>query len=1031
MFNFKSHALKITSLFFLASTIHSANAVEINMPGLNGSLTSTLTSGFSMRASEIDCKLLDGYKTDAFSHAGARAARAANGQDATLDTIVSGSGFGCATARTDIYGNTTNQVIDLGSSQTNDGSLNFNQGDIFSASQSIFSSFTGMTDGGLAIDFSFTASVDPALEINPPAFKEFTNKAKSAFEDDVSLLDFYLSGSEDVGDTYVDYSLGRTVTSWGEATFIPIGMNGLVTNALDLSKLQSPSAGIKEALIPVETFSLATGLPDGSNLEAYYQFSHTQVGIPASGSFFGSETLGPGAAGLIANGAARYEVMKPDACPGLMALDHTAEDKDGVSRRARGFTAAGTGCNTTARDAVAWNKTDDTYKTVSTFDLAFAGLKAMTATEAAMAIAVGAGHTYATDIDGDLIDNGTDVADTNSRDVIAGNDGDAAGIAAFLTSAAGLTNPDFDAASGTVYLKPSATDGLFKEARDDGQYGFKLSKYLDDVGTGLDLSFSYANYHSKVPYIQFSMPGGMFAQDALGAYLLAAGDAGGTLDDAGVMPAGTDAAGTFELTGTAQLYSALTNAAMSAGVCEAVTKAGLDTALGGAGTVHSQHASTTAAYYRELDEGRLTYDPNLCYNWALGTSADALDASITSIPDLVATGEFRATSGARSYDTAYAASAAGVGAALIGTGARLFAAVTPINFIDYRGIFPEDLTVMSVSGSTNVGPTTVQVELAYRPNFPLATGAGNQINQLNDKNGANDALNMVAVAGAYASNTDADSSGVADATEGLTALINGVCTVSTGTPCTNSAFFYGGLGAYERSDLGDVLDANGNETTDLNSRYYSKPFVKYDVLSGTLGTTTSFNASHPVTTGLGADSSVFLSELGFVSVQGMNNARFGHVARGGWNEGVAAGTNKCLGAFGTSYTTLSTAGAAISNIGSGVVDALFGNGGYCEGKPGADDFALTYRLIGSATYNNINNSQWSFSPNFAWAHDPKGYAPSSLGGFVEGRQTLSLGANFSRNDLTVSTSYTDYMGDELSQLSADKDYLSLAVSYAF
>ena len=1031
MFNIKSYALKITALFFLASTIQSANAAEINMPGLNGSFTSTLTSGFSMRVADRDCKLLDGYNTDAYSHAGARAARTANGQDATLDSIVSGSGFGCASARTDTYGNTTNQVIDLGSSQTNDGNLNFSSGDIFSASQSVFSSFTGMTDGGLAIDFSFIASVDPALDINAPSFKEFTSKAKSAFEDDVTLLDFYLSGSEDVGNTYLDFSLGRTVTSWGEATFIPIGMNGLVTNALDLGKLQSPSAGIKEALIPVETFSVATGLPDGSNLEAYYQFSASQVGIPASGSFFGSETFGPGSNSLIANGPSRYEVMKPDACPGLMALDHTAEDKDGVSRQTRGFTASGTGCTTTARDAVAWNKTGDAYKAVSTLDIALAGLKAMNSTSAAMAIAVGAGHSYATDIDGDLIDNGTDVEDTNSRDKVAGNDGDAAGITAFLTSAAALPDFKYDQASGTVNLQRSATDGLYKEARDDGQYGFKWSKYFDDVGTGLDLSFSYANYHSKVPYIQFSMPGGMFAQDALGAYLLAAGDAGGTLDDAGVMPAGTDAARTFELQGTAQLYQALTNAAMSAGVCEAVTKAGLDTALGGDGTNHSKNASTTAAYYLELDDGRITYDPNKCLNWALGTSADAFDASITSIPDLVATGEFRATSGARSYDTAYAASAAGVGAALIGTGARLFAAVTPINFIDYRGIFPEDLTVMSVSGSTNVGPTTVQVELAYRPNFPLATGAGNQINQLNDKNGANDALNMVAVAGAYASNTDADSSGVADATEGLTALINGVCTASTGSACTSSAFFYGGLTAYQRSDLGNVLDANGNETTDLNSRYYSKPFVRYDVWSGTLGTTTSFNASHPVTTGLGADSSVFLSEIGFVRVEDMNNARYGHVARGGWNEGVAAGTNKCLGAFGSSYTTLASAGAAITNIGSGVVDALFGNGGYCESKPGADDFALTYRLIGSATYNNINNSQWSLSPNFAWSHDPHGYAPSSLGGFVEGRQTLSLGANFRRNNLTVSTSYTDYMGDELSQLSADKDYLSLAVSYAF
>ena len=226
--------------------------------------------------------------------------------------------------------------------------------------------------------------------------------------------------------------------------------------------------------------------------------------------------------------------------------------------------------------------------------------------------------------------------------------------------------------------------------------------------------------------------------------------------------------------------------------------------------------------------------------------------------------------------------------ALIGTGARLFAAVTPISFIDYRGIFPEDLQVYALSGSTNVGGTTLQAELAFRPNFPLATGAGNQINQLNDKNGANDALNMVAVGGGYAT-----ASGAA----GFNAVAAGVCTASTGSACTDTAYFYAGLGAYERSTLGAVWDANGNATTDLTSRYYSKPYIEYDVLSGTLGTTTSFQASHPVTVGLGADSSVFLSEIGFVSINDMNDAANGHVARGGWNEGAAAATDKCLGAF--------------------------------------------------------------------------------------------------------------------------------------
>ena len=1012
MFNLKSFALKIAALLFLVSSIsfHSANAAEVNMPGLSGSFTNTLTSGFSMRVSPQDCLLLDGYNTNEHTNAVAKLFRAARGEDESLDYIISGSGKGCAQARTDNYGNTTNQAIDLGSSQTNDGNLNFDQGDIFSATQALYSSFTGVTDSGISLDFSFTASVDPALDINHPQFKEFTSDAKDAFENDITLLDFYISGSEDFGNNYVDYSIGKQVISWGEATFIPIGMNGMVTNPLDLTKLQSPSAGIKEALIPMETVSLATGLMDGSTLEAYYQLKHDTVKIGANGSYFGSETFGPGAVSLIANGANRYEAREPDNCPGLMTVNPLTANARGNTYASFGLSGAGLACNAANAAAVSLNKAGDTYKTVSVLDLAIAGFKAMDGTSSTLAFISGSNHKFVT-------------GDSNSAGVIAGNTLSglsAPNVAKFLSSIAGLQDPKYDNA-GTVNLYPS-TDGMYKLPSDSGQFGFKWSKYLDDVGTGLDLSFSFANYHSKIPYIQFSMPGNIFAEDALGAYLLAAGDAAGTLDNAGLMGAGTDAAGTFELEGTQTLYSALIAAGMSSGVCGAVTKGSLATLTGYTGaTTMQKEAAMNAHYNTEISEGKYTYDASKCIAMALGNASDTRDGNFTSLPDLAAEAAAGSLGAQSVYHNTYMSTASSLGAALIGTGARLFAAVTPISTIDYRGIFPEDLQVFALSGSTNVSGTTVQAELAYRPNFPLATGAGNQINQLNDKNGANDALNMVAVAGINSANA-----------AGLSAFISGVCTAANGgSACSDSTAFYTGLGAYERSTLGNVVDANGNETTDLTVRYYSKPFIKYDVLSGTIGTTTSFNASHPVTVGIRADSSVFLSEIGFVNVMGMNDSRNGHVARNGWNEGAAAGTTKCLGAFGSSYTVLAGATAGLTNIGSGVVDALFGNGGYCESQPGADDFALTYRLIGSATYNNINNSQWSFSPNFAWSHDPKGYAPSSLGGFTEGRQSLSLGANFTRNDFNISTSYTDYMGDILSQLSGDKDYLSVAVSYAF
>ena len=139
--------------------------------------------------------------------------------------------------------------------------------------------------------------------------------------------------------------------------------------------------------------------------------------------------------------------------------------------------------------------------------------------------------------------------------------------------------------------------------------------------------------------------------------------------------------------------------------------------------------------------------------------------------------------------------------------------------------------------------------------------------------------------------------------------------------------------------------------------------------------------------------------------------------------------SKCLGAFGSSYTLGAT--KSIDSIGAAIVDGLFGNGGYCEGQPGADTSSWSYRVIGSATYNNFNNTAWSFSPNFAWSHDPKGYGPSSLGGFVEGKMALSLGANFANGGTTASLGYVNQLGNPEDNQRMDRDYVTINISHAF
>ena len=84
-----------------------------------------------------------------------------------------------------------------------------------------------------------------------------------------------------------------------------------------------------------------------------------------------------------------------------------------------------------------------------------------------------------------------------------------------------------------------------------------------------------------------------------------------------------------------------------------------------------------------------------------------------------------------------------------------------------------------------------------------------------------------------------------------------------------------------------------------------------------------------------------------------------------------------------------------------------------------------------ASYNNVANTPWSFSPSFVWSHDISGYGPTSLGGFVPGRQSLSLSGNLSKGDVNMGLSYVNELGDEMDNLNFDKDYISANVSYAF
>ena len=1060
-----------TLLFLSINTF--ANAQEINIPGFTGNMNTSVSSGFTMRVGEQDCNLVAGYNayasttsTDAnfigTALAGLIGARSGNSLAGTVITPygarsilhVGEKQYGCATRRVDGFGNTSIDTIDYTATSNDDGRMNFkDQGDIVDATQMLYSEIIGVTDSGLGVNLSLVASVNPVLDITDPDFKKLTAKAENQLDHDFSILNAYVTQSYDTENSYVDVTAGRFVTSWGEATFIPVGMNGLVTNALDLTKLRAPGASIKEALVPTEQISLNFGLGNGMGLEVYTQFSADQVVIDPRGSYFGSDLM-TGSQMIQAAGANDFENGNGGNCDWLLTA--------ATSGNYYGINGEGLACNTATVAKSAANFT--TYHGASILEQ---GLRHADSTDWSTSNTFGqtAGMAkHDSDTDTDLTVAGTMAMHSDSSQV-------AAAMQNLTPYQLGLT--------ATLNIKANADK--FVEAKDDGQYGVALRGY-SDVGNGIDWGLYYSNYHSKVPYVQFVGKKGIFAGDVAAILLDVAGDLNSFIGNDGTAfdpndvanavktgatgAIGGDFAGSAGLDSTDATQVILAKALVSnmyGSVCSSLGKVGLQTAFGttlGLGKLEGKEMIANGVF-NTLVDNKLVSNSQACYKqFDNNATNDALNAKTTS----------QGTLGAFIQSTAI-----------------LTGAIAPLSEVTYQFIYPEDNQVFGISGNTNIGSTMVNGEITFRPDFPMSTNGWDQIAQIQDVSGVTGGLtafavhNTVAGIAAITCVSATNATGTETAVAGVGVFCNAV--ENDNTPVltkpnkatvkaalagwvdgVNSAYsganinlagtstqktFKNSIGEARRSSLTPILQSTA-EAGDYNST----AFIKKDVWSGSFGTTTTFNASHPITQGIGADGTVLLTEFAMVTVQDYNPkyGSSGYIARGsaGFNEG--SGEYLCLGAFADlSAATQGAVGASLAidndfgtdaaggivgetftNMGAGVVDALFGNGSYCEGQNGIDSTSMTYRVVGSANYFNVANSEWNLTPNFVWSHDPMGYGPASLGGFSEGRMSLALGLNFSKGDaVKFGLSYVNELGEAEDNLSSDKDYMSATMSYAF
>ena len=114
--------------------------------------------------------------------------------------------------------------------------------------------------------------------------RPLSEEAKDLAGKDLEVLDLYVTGAFDAGDTPVDLRLGSHVLNWGESTFIQNGVN--VVNPFDVTKLRTPGAELRDALEPVPLVSASVAPTAELSLEGFYQLDWKKTEIDPPGTYF-------------------------------------------------------------------------------------------------------------------------------------------------------------------------------------------------------------------------------------------------------------------------------------------------------------------------------------------------------------------------------------------------------------------------------------------------------------------------------------------------------------------------------------------------------------------------------------------------------------------------------------------------------------------------------------------------------------------------------------------------------------------------
>jgi len=261
-----------------------AGAYNMKLGDFDVQIDTTVSAGISWQMKDVESQYLpksNGGPMETSSYGQANAATLAAAADpadgtglyadadeqtaALLGASLAG---GCAVAYATYCQEMIIRPSFAGSINTDDGRLNFDKGDPFSAPIRLTTEIEARS--GPITAFARINVWHDIVAMDEDAFNrggDLTNKGEDNAGQDIELLDAYVAYDGDIGDMPFTVKLGRQVINWGEATFIPGGNSSF--NPIDVAALRRPGAEIKEALLPVEALYGSLAITQDLTVEAY------------------------------------------------------------------------------------------------------------------------------------------------------------------------------------------------------------------------------------------------------------------------------------------------------------------------------------------------------------------------------------------------------------------------------------------------------------------------------------------------------------------------------------------------------------------------------------------------------------------------------------------------------------------------------------------------------------------------------------------------------------------------------------------